>query len=150
MKTYTIGNEKWYSAGVVFHEGNPYVLGNRIGPEMEMMHMVERHNSAYVKANGSGAVFSSPALFVYGMESEGYAVIPEGDGFTVEDGMDILYEVPSAYIFTRDCAQATEAGFIIGVTPRANGAKPYLLFENEEYVVNINGYITSVAMEIKR
>lgn len=149
-KTYTIGNEKWYSAGVVFHDGNPYVLGNRIGPEMEMMHMVERHNSAYVKANGSGAVFSSPALFVYGMESEGYAVIPKGDGFVVEDGTDALFEIPSAYLFTRDCAVVTEDGFLIAVNPRHPEHKPSLLGEYEEYVIDINGYITSVALEIKR
>ena len=149
-KTYYIGSYLWKSAGIVFDEGNPYVVGFRINKLFNEIIYGEGRTSAYMKSSGSGVEFSSPALFVYGLGAEAYAVIPQGDGFAVEDGTDALFEIPSAYLFTRDCAQLTEAGLILGVTPRAKGAKPFLLFEDQEYVININGYITCVSMEIKR
>lgn len=149
-RTYSLGIVGWSCGGILFSEGDAYVVGNRYSRVTLPGVYDVATGAAYVKASDSGIFFSAPALFIYGQQSEAWAVIPEGDGLTVEDASDILYEIPSAYIFTRDCAQATDAGFIIGVTPREKGAKPFLLFEDEEYIVNINGYITSVAMEIKR
>ena len=147
-RTYSLGPVGWSSGGIVFCDGALFAAGNRYNKTNGIMAVEE--GAAYVNPSVEGIFFGAPAFFIYGLKSEAWAVIAEGDGFTVQEGEDVLYGIPSAYIFTRDCAQATEGGFLIGVTPRAKGAKPYLLFEDEEYVVNINGYITSVAMEIKR
>ncbi|MBO4428024.1 MAG: hypothetical protein J5771_06055 [Bacteroidales bacterium] len=149
-KTYSLGSLEWSSAGIVIEDGDIYVTGTRKAKEVAGIFHAEDPVSVYMPVTGSGVAFSAPAYFVYHNGAEAYAVIPEGDGFLVEDGDDALFEIPSSYVFTRDCAVATDDGFIIGVNPRAKGGKPYLLCEDEEYIININGYITSVAMEIKR
>ncbi|MBO4447824.1 MAG: hypothetical protein J5764_06840 [Bacteroidales bacterium] len=149
-KTYTMGYFDWSSAGIAIEEGDIYAVGNRKGRDLSGIFHGTGPDSAFMPVSGPAVSFSSPAYFIYHSGAEAYALIPEGDGFVVEDGEDVLFEIPDSYVFTRDCAALTDAGLAIGVNPRQKGKRPYLLCEDEEYIININGYISSVALEIKR
>ena len=131
---------QWTGAGLFKRDGEVWFIGEASGSGGTMCRPVSALASSV-----SGALFSGNDNFVYPFGDSIYAVGCGGGNLRVQDSEgQILYLRDSTYFFGNGCAAGIGDSFYVLVTPREEGAPPFVWHDGDQRIYDINGYLTGI------
>ena len=141
-RTYTLPTETaWQYAGIFEHVGEPWIMADASTKTIcRPLAQAEEE---------TGMVFTGNGNFVYPGPRRIYSISCDAGTMGLrDDNGELLYIRDSTYFFGPHCAQCVEDRMYVLINPREREERPSMWLDGKLDVVDVNGYLTNIEVEI--